>query len=278
MSTLRDGVLLCLGTLTRVRVPAPSVVNRRVAAIAMSMAPLVGALLGIPIGLATQMLSDALGTTARGTTLLAATLAVVALTWLTRALHLDGLADTADALGSGAPPERALAIARQSDIGPFGVIAIVLVIAVQIACITALAELGLAGIGIALAVVTGRLAATAACTRGVPAARHDGLGATVAGSVPRWVAPVWFMALAAVMVLAPAPGPDTAAAGPSLMPAEWRVSALIGLLAGAVTVLIALRTARRRLGGITGDVLGWSMELVTTSTLVTMTLVASALA
>lgn len=272
MSSLRDGVLLCLGTLTRIRVPAPSVVNPRVAGIAMSGAPVIGVLLGIPIGLATQMLSDALGTS-----LLAATLAVVTLTWLTRALHLDGLADTADALGSGAPPERALLIARQSDIGPFGVLAIVLVIGVQIACITALAELGLAGIGIALAVVTGRLAATAACTRGVPAARHDGLGATVAGSVPPWVAPVWFAALAAIMVLAPAPGPDSAAAGPLLVPVEVRISALVGLLAGAVAVLVTLRTARRRLGGITGDVLGWSMELVTTSTLVAMTLVAAAL-
>ena len=57
---------------------------------------------------------------------------------LTRGLHLDGLADTADGLGSGKPAEDALRIMKQSDIGPFGVITLVFALLAQVA---ALAEL-----------------------------------------------------------------------------------------------------------------------------------------
>ncbi|NEC49139.1 adenosylcobinamide-GDP ribazoletransferase, partial [Actinospica acidiphila] len=54
---------------------------------------------------------------------------------LTRGLHLDGLADTADGLGSGRPAEDALRIMKQSDVGPFGVLTLVLVLLVQVAAL-----------------------------------------------------------------------------------------------------------------------------------------------
>ncbi|GAA3105764.1 hypothetical protein GCM10020254_59560 [Streptomyces goshikiensis] len=54
---------------------------------------------------------------------------------LTRGLHLDGLADTADGLGSAKPAEDALRIMKQSDIGPFGVVTLLLVLLIQAAAL-----------------------------------------------------------------------------------------------------------------------------------------------
>ena len=110
---------------------------------------------------------------------------MAALALLTRGLHLDGLADLADGLGSGQPAPTALDIMRRSDIGPFGTVTLVLVLLAQVA---ALAHAEAEGDGrgpaaLIVAVVTGRLALTWACRRGVAAARQEGLGALVAGTV-----------------------------------------------------------------------------------------------
>ena len=67
-----------------------------------------------------------------------AVLALAALALLTRGLHLDGLADTADGLGPLRGRERALQVMRQSDVGPFGVVTLVLTLLLQVACLAAL--------------------------------------------------------------------------------------------------------------------------------------------
>lgn len=249
-----DSWRLAVGTLTRIPVPAPRTVDGPVAGRAMLLAPLVGLGLGLVVGIPAQVLVNVSPTPP----FLAAVLAVAALAWLTRALHLDGLADTADALGSGRDPAGALEVARRSDIGPFGVVTVLLVIAVEVAALAALLESGAAGGSLAVALVTGRLAITLACTRGVPAARPDGLGALVAGSVPRLAAAVLvvgWLALAGLSVArAHGPGAGLATAA----------AVLGGLVVGAGIV----RTARRRLGGVTGDVLGAVTEVATASVLV----------
>src|SRR5690242_9468312 len=105
---------------------------------------------------------------------------------LTRGLHLDGLADTADGLGSGKPAEDALRIMKQSDIGPFGVLTLVLVLLAQVAVLAQLYGDSWARGAVAAVVsaVAARLALTLAARAGVPAARPEGLGAAVAGVVP----------------------------------------------------------------------------------------------
>ena len=105
---------------------------------------------------------------------------------LTRGLHLDGLADTADGLGSAKPAEDALRIMKQSDIGPFGVITLLFVLLAQVAALFELYGRGWAdgALGTVAAAVTARLALTLASRRGVPPARPEGLGAAVAGTVP----------------------------------------------------------------------------------------------
>lgn len=249
-----DAVRLAIGTLTRVPVPAPRTVDRRVAGRAMLLAPLVGVLLALAVGVPAQVLVHL--TPVGG--LLGAVLAVAALAWLTRALHLDGLADTADALGSARPAADALAIARRSDIGPFGVVAILLVVLLQVAALADLLDRGAGAGSLVIAVTTGRLALTLACLRGIPAARPDGLGALVAGSVPPAAGLAATLAWLALAVAAVGRehglGAGLATGG----------AVLGGLLASAVVV----RIARRRLGGITGDVLGATAEITTAAVLV----------
>ena len=260
--TVTDGVRLAVGTLTRLPVTPPRIVDRRVARVAMLLAPAVGAVLGLLVGAAAQAVVDH----TRAAPLLAAALAVGAVAYLTRALHLDGLADTADALGSGRPAPQALEIARRSDIGPFGVVAVVLVLLVQAAALSQALGSGHAALAVAVAVGSGRLAITLSCTRGIPAARADGLGAAVAQSVPRLALVIvtvgWFAACAVGALAA-----GTGARG-----------ALVAMAAAAAALLAAtalLRTALRRLGGITGDVLGAVCETGTTAALVVLALAAA---
>ncbi|MFI7546132.1 adenosylcobinamide-GDP ribazoletransferase [Actinoplanes sp. NPDC049599] len=218
-------------------------VDRRSAAVAMSAAPLVGALLGAVLAGLFVLL---------GQGLVAATVTVAAGALLTRGLHLDGLADTVDALGSYRTGAAALAIMKKSDIGPFGVAAIALTLLIQAAALT---EVGPWAIVAAWA--AGRVAVPLACRRGVPAARPAGLGALVAATVP---VPVVLLAAAVVAAGAVAAVPGRPWQGPAAV-------------AGALLVtLLLLRHAVRRFGGITGDVLGAAVELTTTVTLVALTL------
>ncbi|WP_133741518.1 adenosylcobinamide-GDP ribazoletransferase [Actinorugispora endophytica] len=235
---------MALGTLTAVPVRVDRV-DRTTAAWAMALAPVVAVLLA---GLGSLVLAGAL--LAGLEPLLAAALAVGALALLTRGLHLDGLADVADGLGSGRPAEGALEVMKRSDIGPFGVVALVFAVLVQVLALGALAERGpVAGaLGLAAALLSGRLAITWACTPWVRAARPEGLGAFVARSVP-------YGAAAAA---------TCAALSIGLLGAAWAVAVAVGLAAAAVLLL----HVRRRLGGVTGDVLGALAETAAAAALV----------
>src|SRR5260370_22989240 len=106
-------------------------VSRQTAAAAMAWAPAVGLALGVAAA-AVLVGADRL---LRAGPLLAAVLAVVTLALLTRGLHLDGLADLADGLGSRRTAPAALEIMKRSDIGPFGVTTLVLTLFVQVAAL-----------------------------------------------------------------------------------------------------------------------------------------------
>ena len=105
--------------------------SRATAAAAMAWAPAVGLLLGVIAAAVLVVADHPLG----AGPLTAAALAVAALALLTRGLHLDGLADLADGLGSGKPAPVALDIMRRSDIGPFGIVTLVLTLLIQVAAL-----------------------------------------------------------------------------------------------------------------------------------------------
>jgi adenosylcobinamide-GDP ribazoletransferase len=225
----------------------PGRVDRAAASVAMSIAPLVGALLGAVLAAVLAVL-----TAAGAPALVAAALTVAAGALLTRGLHLDGLADTIDALGSYRRGPEALAVMKAPDVGPFGVAAVVLTLLIQAAALTALSPFA-----VVVAWAAGRLAVPVACRRGVPAARSAGLGALVAGTVP---VPVLTGGAVAV-----------AAAGIVAVPGRiWQGPAAV-LVAALIAALI-VRHCVRRFGGVTGDVIGAAVEVATTSALVVLTL------
>jgi adenosylcobinamide-GDP ribazoletransferase len=219
----------------------------RAAAGALRWAPVVGALLGLAaagllVGLA------ALGVPAAGL------LVVGFLVLATRGMHVDGLADTVDGLGCYGPPERALAVMRDGGVGAFAVAALVVALGLQAAAATALApHPATTLLALPLAAATGRAGFAWCARRGVPAARPGGLGATVAGSQPVWVAPVWWTVLAAAAVV--------------VVPGRPWQGPLAVTVAAALVIGLSAHT-RRRFGGVTGDVLGAANELAVTAALV----------
>ena len=148
-------------------------VDDEVAARAILWLPAIGLLAG---GAGAGVLLAAASRNATGPgRLLGAALAVAVIAVLTGGLHLDGLADTADGLGSRRPAAAALDIMRRSDIGPMGVGALVLALLVQVAALAAVPRPPRAAAALLLAEVTGRVCVVVATS--APAARPGGFGA-----------------------------------------------------------------------------------------------------
>ncbi|GAA4792168.1 hypothetical protein GCM10023200_29440 [Actinomycetospora chlora] len=247
---MRGGAALAVAMFTVVPLRAPRI-DRAAAGVAIAVVPLVGVVLGGVLGAA------AAGLVALGAPGLLAGLVAVGLgAAATRGLHLDGLADLADGLGSHGDPARTLAVMRDPGVGAFAVVWLVVVLGIQASALGALADRGVvpAVAGGALALGLGRASFAWVARRGVPAASSAGLGALVAGTQAAWVAPAWCVVLAAAAFPLLGVGAPVAA-----------------VVAAAVVVLVAAH-ARRRLGGVSGDVFGACAELAITVALAALTL------
>ena len=240
---LRDAWLLATGTLTAVRVPPPSRVDRPVAGLAMVLAPVAV----LPLGVTAAVLA-LLGDRLDVPPLATAYVVLLALALGTRAFHWDGLADTADGLTASYSPERSLEVMRTGPVGPAGVVAVVLVAGLQAAALASVVRHDHGWLALGLLVCASRSCLAIACVRGVPAARTEGLGATHIGSVPV-VGAIASLVVAVVLVVL---------AGLALG-AVWPV--LVGLLLALAAVVALVLRCTRRLGGITGDVLGAAVEV-----------------
>ena len=256
-----EGLRLAVTTLTVLPVRSPRRLDRATAGRAMELAPLVGIVLGLLAGavvIAARVLD--------APNLLAAALGIGTLALLTRGLHLDGLADLVDGLASYRDPEGTRAVMKAPDIGPLGVAALVLVLLVQTVALSSAIDQHRGTLSFTIAVVTGRVAITAACTR-TPAATADGLGALVAQTVRPAVARAWVVGAVVAAGAVLATDPD--AVHTPLLRAVLGVTAV---LAGLLVARLARAHAARRVGGVTGDVLGALAEIATTVALVVLAL------
>ncbi|MGQ2902241.1 MAG: adenosylcobinamide-GDP ribazoletransferase [Neoaquamicrobium sediminum] len=223
-------IACCVGFYTRLPIPDP---GERDFAAAQWAAPIAGVVVGLMVG-TTLGLSHALGVAAP----LAAALALAAGALLTGALHEDGLADVADGFGGGQTRERKLEIMKDSRVGSYGVIALVLSLLMRW---SALAMLAASGTFTMIAVLVGAHAASRAAIPAfmarVQPARPDGLSAGV-GRVDSQAA--LYAAIIGFLLLLP-------------------VGLGFALVAALLVVALSLwleRLAMRQIGGQTGDVLG----------------------
>ncbi len=157
--------------------------------------------------------------------------------WLTRGLHWDGVADVCDALGAGGGPERFWEVLKDSRLGAFGGLGLVLGLGGQIILLHEALAAGAVG-AVAFSFVFGRGLCVAVAWSCRSFSRGSGLGSlTLAGAT--------LPALGAALVL-------TLATAPVLRPLAGLVPALALGLAG----LMEIRTLARRMGGLNGDFLG----------------------
>lgn len=173
MRVRSSGLVTAIGLFTLIPVPPCQSIDRDVARRAMASFPTVGLIVGAVAGLVD------VGVTALASPLFGAVAGLVVLAAMTGGLHLDGLADTADGLGSRKPAEEALAIMKRSDIGPMGVVALVLTLLVDVAALAHVGTAALAHAGTAALAHVG----TAALTE------IGGVGVTQAGAGPGSGAP-----------------------------------------------------------------------------------------
>ncbi len=182
--------------------------------------------------------------------------AALLLTWwvgLTGGLHLDGLADTADAwIGGGDNREKTLALMKDARSGPMAILAVVLVLLNKFAALRLLLVQQAWPVLLA-APLLGR-AAMLFLLLTTPYVRPGGIGAVYASHLPR-AAGIWLLLGGGVLVLR-----------------LFGWSGAILLLALSLTLLWWRRLLLRRLGGTTGDTLGAAGELVETVVLVILML------
>ena len=235
-------IRLAAAFLTILPVGPPNAASPADVAASFGWFPLVGFGIGLSLCAVDWMLSPVLGNAMR------AVLIVLILTALTGALHLDGVADTADALGAGSDRERVLEILRDSRIGSFGTIALVFMIMLKVFAI--------AGAGgsqryaaIYMAPGLGRWAMVALAS-GLDYLRREGAGAAMLSRDRR--RNLRIATITAVIALVPL-----------VMFHALRACVIAALMT------LALRSFYRRwIDGVTGDLIGAAGEMVETAVLI----------
>ncbi len=229
------------------------VIDRRRAsedAVAASFAwfPIVGLVLGAALTAEDWLLAHVFAQVIRSV------LIIASLTVVTGAVHLDGLADTADALGAGRDRERALEILRDSRVGTFGASAIFFDLTLKILALSTLAGHRRYA-ALLLAPMLARWAMLLVAS-GLVYLRSCGSGSTLLGDQSKSLGSRAI--LVAIFTLA-------------VVPMLGALRAIALATAVAIVIVFKMRWFYRRwLGGVTGDLIGACGELVEIAVLVTM--------
>lgn len=237
-------LLLAMQFLTRLPLPQVASDDARAFGRSMLWYPVVGLLIGLLLCGLMWLLSGVSAT-------LSAALLLFAWVLVTGALHLDGLADSADAwLGGHGNRERTLAIMKDPYCGPAAVVLLVCVLLAKFAALQALVEAG-NGVLLLLAPVLAR-AALPVLFATTPYARQHGLGSALATHLPRRGALIVMLLVAMLALIV------------------FGQPAALALLVFALIFLGLRRLMLKRLGGTTGDTAGALVELVELAVLVTV--------
>ena len=234
------GLITAFRTLTLLPVPGEDAENM---SSSLPWFPVVGAVLGILLWGLAALAGLISGGWAQGI----AVVVLVAGSWLTRGIHLDGLADMADGFGGGHSREKALLIMKDSNVGAFGVIALILIFLAKFAALCAISAGGALFLLVPAFVISRYAMVNVAVS--LPYARQEGTGGPFikgASSLHSIIAGV--ISLVIVVIFA-----------------GW-----LGLLALVISLLAALLLSlyfKKRVGGVTGDLLGATSEITEALTL-----------
>jgi len=227
--------LLALQFLTIVPVKIKEISEKKIAGSAIYF-PLVGLLLGLALSGIDALLLALNAPPAAVNIIL-----VVALIGITGGIHMDGLSDTSDAFLSGKTRDEMLAIMRDPHVGVMGVLSVISVILLKIGLLSALAA-QLKPVALILMCVLSRWSSVLAMTL-FPYARNDGKArAFMQGMNLK----IFVLSSITVLVFAFA---------------VWRAKGLITLLIAAGCTYLIGKFSYRKIGGITGDTLGATIEL-----------------
>lgn len=251
---------LALGLFTVVPVRSPEDPDRATVRSAILWGPVIGLAIGLLTGAALLVARLAFGTSFAGSAstgslpaLAAAVTAIIVMEVVTGGLHTDGLADSADGLASRGDRDRTLTVMRDSAIGAMGALSVMLLLLLEVSTLALAVQRGHGTEAVVTAAIAGRVGIVWACTRAP--ARTDGLGAWAAGSVS--------VVAAALVTLASLIVPAVLAAVDD--DANWTSAGFVlaALPAGLAAAALLTWPLRRRLGGVTGDVLGATCQIAT---------------
>lgn len=252
------GPLLAVQFLTRLPVTLSGQVAESDLAEAMSWYPLVGATLGAVTA------AFATGLTAWLPAHVSAVLALAFLSMITGNLHLDGLMDTADGFYGGYTRERRLEIMRDSRVGAHGVAAGIVTLLLKWSLMWTLLQSQRLIWALPLALSASRWSLVL-MARSQPSARKDGLGRTYALHLRRrhlvWATLAWIAVSAAALPLER-----------SLSLADVPLKGTLALVIAPAVSLLFGRYVTKKIGGLTGDTLGATSELVEVAVLLVWSL------
>lgn len=235
-----------LGLLSRLPIRVDLQAAQSRAAAAVWAYPLAGLVLAVIAGIV-GMIAIWLGLSAS----IVAALTLGTLIVSTGAMHEDGLADSIDGLWGGWDKERRLKIMKDSHIGTYGVLALILSVLIRWSCLSALIAGGHLWAGVLITAMASR-ALMVAVMVALPHARGSGLSHSVGH--PAWQSAVLAAAIAAVLTLILSP------------------TSLIALALGLCAIgWIWARVARAKIGGQTGDILGATQQLGDMTALIILT-------